>query len=302
MSHHSRVTRRLGLKTAVAAAVTLPLSSTALSLQHASAADRHDRHLEVMTFNLRRAGSAKPPDSWAVRRPVMRTLLRRERPHVLGTQEGLYAPVRDIAADLGADYAWIGTGRAGGSRDEFVTVFYDTRRLAPVEYDHFWLSDTPDVIGSNTWGGACTRMVTWVRFRDLRREGQEFYVLNTHLDNASQYARARAAGLIAHRISRLDRSLPLVVTGDFNAAAHKNPVYDTMLGAGLVDTWDTAVERTELYGTFHGYRPLKPYGDRIDWILATPGVRAHWASVNSFSLDGQFPSDHLPVQASLTLG
>ena len=60
-------------------------------------------------------------------------------------------------------------------------------------------------------------------------------------------------------------------------------------------------ERSDLYGTFHGYRPLVPDGNRIDWILATPGVRAHHASVNTFSLEGQFPSDHLPVQASLSL-
>lgn len=300
MPRHSRVTRRMGLKTALAAAVALPLSSTALSRSSASAADRRD-HLDVMSFNLRYASTAEP-NSWAVRRPVTRELLRRERLHVIGTQEGLYQQVRDIATDLGAHYDWIGTGRAGGSRDEFMTVFYDTRRLAPVEYDHFWLSDTPSVIGSNTWGGGSIRMVTWVRFRDLRDGQREFYFLNTHLDNASQNARARAAALISERIAGLDRSLPLVVTGDFNVAAHKNPVYDTMLGAGLVDTWETAAERSKLYATFHGYRPLTPDGDRIDWILASPGVSAHRASISTFSADGQFPSDHLPVQASLTLG
>ncbi|GAA3047139.1 endonuclease/exonuclease/phosphatase family protein [Streptomyces glomeratus] len=301
MPHLSRVTRRLGLRTALAAAAALPASSAAPSPRGAQAAARHDRHLEVMSFNLRYA-SATEPHSWAVRRPVMRALLCRERPHVIGTQEGLYQQVRDIATDLGPEYAWIGTGRAGGSRDEFVAVFYDRRRLTPVEYDHFWLSDTPDVIGSNTWGGACIRMVTRVRFRDTQPPAREFYVLNTHLDNKSQYARVRAVSLIADRIAGLDRSLPLVVTGDFNAAAHKNPVYDTLLGAGLVDTWDTAVEHTAPYGTFHGYRPPRPYGDRIDWILATPGVTAHWASINTFAPDGRFPSDHLPVQASLTLG
>lgn len=40
-----------------------------------------------------------------------------------------------------------------------------------------------------------------------------------------------------------------------------------------------------------------PDGRRIDWILTTPGVTTHWAALN-----GQYPSDHLPVQASLTLG
>jgi endonuclease/exonuclease/phosphatase family metal-dependent hydrolase len=145
-------------------------------------------------------------------------------------------------------------------------------------------------------------MVTWVRFRDRHDGGREFYVLNTHFDHASQYARERSAVLIAQRLTTLDRSLPLVATGDFNVAAHKNVVYDTLLDAGLVDTWDTAAERGPLYATFHGYRPLTPNGDRIDWILTTPGVTAHKASINTFAVDGQFPSDHLPVQASLTLG
>ncbi|MFD7819537.1 endonuclease/exonuclease/phosphatase family protein [Streptomyces sp. NPDC059785] len=301
MPHQSRVTRRLSMKTALAAATALPLSGTALAATPATADERGGDRLRVMSFNLRYASTAEP-NSWAVRRPVTRALLRREHPHVIGTQEGLYQQVRDIESDLGGHYDWIGTGRAGGSRDEFMAVFYDTRRLAPLEYDHFWLSDTPDVIGSNTWGGGSIRMVTWVRFCDLRDGDREFCFLDTHLDNAGQNARARAASLIVERIAGLDASLPLVVTGDFNVPAHGNPVYDTMLGAGLADSWDAAAERSALYATFHGYKPLTPDGERIDWILVTPGVTVHRASINTFSLDGQFPSDHLPVQATLTLG
>ncbi|WP_369657614.1 endonuclease/exonuclease/phosphatase family protein [Streptomyces sp. RPA4-2] len=298
MSNIRRVTRRLGLRTAVAAAMTVPLLGTA----PAAAGRRGGGHpLDVMTFNLRFASTAGP-HSWAARRPVMRELLRRAAPDVIGTQEGLYPQLRDIASDLGRRYDWIGTGRAGGSRDEFTAVFYDTDRLAPAGYDHFWLSDTPEVIASNTWGGSHIRMVTWVRFRDLRAGGREFYILNTHLDSGSQYARMRAAALIGQRIAGLDHALPLVVTGDFNSAAHKNPVYDAMLGAGLVDTWDTAAERGAPYATFHGYGPLVPGGDRIDWILATPGVRADRTLVDTFSPNGRCPSDHLPVRAALRLG
>ena len=301
MPNHSRVTRRLGLKAALAAAITVPLSSTALSTRSASAREHQAHPLGIMSFNLRFASTAGP-HGWAVRRPVMRALLRREHPHVIGTQEGLYQQLRDIDSDLGPRYDWIGTGRQGGSRDESAAIFYDTRRLSPVEHYTFWLSDTPEVIGSNTWGAAFPRVVTWVRFRDLRDGGGEFYVLNTHFDHASQNAREHGATLLAQRISGLDRSLPAVVTGDFNAAAHRNPVYDAMLAAGLVDTWETAAERGAPYGTFHGYNPLVPDGDRIDWILSTPGVTARRASINTFSRNGQFPSDHLPVQAWVALG
>ncbi|WP_217213554.1 endonuclease/exonuclease/phosphatase family protein [Streptomyces sp. AC550_RSS872] len=302
MPKHSRVTRRLGLKAVLAAAVTAPLSSTALPTSSASAGEPAPRgQLRAMSFNLRFASTAEP-NSWAVRRPVMRELLRHEAPHVIGTQEGVFAQLLDLDSDLGPHYDWLGTGRLHGSRDEAMAVFYDTRRLRPTEYDHFWLSDTPDVIGSNTWGAAFARMVTWVRFRDLADAGREFYVLNTHFDHVSQYARERSAALIAARIAGFGRSLPVVVTGDFNVAAHRNTVYDTLLGAGLVDTWDTARERSALYATFHGYKPLTPNGDRIDWVLTTPGVTAHRAAINTFSDDGQFPSDHLPVQAFLSLG
>ncbi|MFF2361424.1 endonuclease/exonuclease/phosphatase family protein [Streptomyces sp. NPDC058122] len=297
MPDSRRVARRTGLRNAVAAAVALPLLTTA----QASATRRPRPRLDVMTYNLRFASDVEP-NSWAVRRPVMRELLRRASPHVIGTQEGLYHQLLDIEADLAPHYAWIGTGRRGGSNDEAAAIYYDTRRLAPLEHDTFWLSDTPRVIASNTWGARFPRIATWVRFRDLRDGGRQFHVLNTHLDHASQYARVRAAELVAERIARFDPSLPRLVTGDFNAPAHRNEAYDILLRAGLTDTWDTAASRSRLYATFHGYAPLTPDGDRIDWILAGPGTEVARASVDTFSLHGQFPSDHLPVRASLTLG
>jgi endonuclease/exonuclease/phosphatase family metal-dependent hydrolase len=295
-----RVTRRQGLRAAAAAAIAVPLMTTAGSALPAAAGE-YAGALNVMTFNLRFA-STTGSRRWAVRRPVMRELLRRERPHVIGTQEGLYPQLRMVEKDLGPHYDWIGTGRGGGSKDEFMAIFYDTRRLTPIEFDHFWLSDTPYVIASNTWNADWLRMVTWVRFSDLADGGREFYVLNTHLDSVSQYARERSAKLIGETIAGFDRSLPVVVTGDFNVAAHADPVYDLILAAGLVDTWDAAGARSPAYGTYHGYRKLVPGGRRIDWILTTPGVTTHWAAMNTFSMDGRFPSDHLPVQASLTLG
>ncbi|WP_406369757.1 endonuclease/exonuclease/phosphatase family protein [Streptomyces sp. NBC_00647] len=302
MPDSSRVTRRVGLRTAVVTTLAMPLLAVPLfGTESASATWRARPRLDVMTFNLRYA-SRVGPNSWKVRRPVMRELLRGETPHVLATQEGLYRQLLDIESDLAPHYEWIGTGREGGSRDESVAIFYDTRRLAPVGHETFWLSDTPGVIGSRTWGNTLPRIATWVRFRDLRDGGREFHVLNTHLDHAKQYARTRGASLIAERIAQFDASLPCLVTGDFNAAAHGNAAYDILLGAGLADTWDTAAERSRLYATFHGYRPLTPDGERIDWILATPGVTVHRASISTFSRNGQFPSDHLPVQASLTLG
>jgi len=96
--------------------------------------------LTVMTYNLKFA-STNPPNAWPARRPLVREVIRQIAPDVIGTQEGLYEQLKDIAADL-PEYDWIGLGRNGGSRDEFMAVFFRKGRLEPLEFDHFWLSDT----------------------------------------------------------------------------------------------------------------------------------------------------------------
>lgn len=257
--------------------------------------------LHVMSFNLRFA-SDTPPNSWPERRRVVRDLLRRERPHIIGTQEGLYRQLRDIGDDLVPSYESIGLGREGGSRGEAMEVFYDSRRLDPLEYDHFWLSDTPDVIGSKTWGGCCPRMVTWIRFLD-RRTQTDFYLVNTHFEAFDATARALSADLLRERVAAFEPGVPVIVTGDFNEpAAPGRTVYDTLVTDGpFVDTWEEAERRSALFATFHGYRPLTPDGDRIDWIVSTPDVTTRAALLNTFSQRGQFPSDHLPVQAVVRL-
>jgi endonuclease/exonuclease/phosphatase family metal-dependent hydrolase len=265
--------------------------------------------LNVMTFNLRYA-SARRPHSWAERRPAMAALLRGESPHLIGTQEGLYQQLRDIEQDLGPRYAWIGTGREGGSRGEFTAIIYDTARLEPLEYDHFWLSATPDRIGSRDEpadGGeraGSPRMATCVRFEDRGTHGS-FYALNTHLDNHSETARQRAATQLTRYLAsdRLDPDLPRILTGDFNVpAAQGIPVYDTLLSQGkLTDSWTQATKRGEQYATWHGYRGPVAGGVRIDWILTSPTIVTNWSSINTYSDRGLYPSDHLPVQAVLVL-
>jgi endonuclease/exonuclease/phosphatase family metal-dependent hydrolase len=253
--------------------------------------------IKVMTFNLRYA-SDKPPNAWQARRPVVQAAINQVRPDVIGTQEGLYRQIKDIETDL-SEYAWIGLGRDGGSRGEFMAVFYRHDRLEPLEFDHFWLSDTPDRIGSTSWGNTNRRMVTWVRFRD-RRASQEFYFLNTHFDHQVQPAREKSAELVVKRVDQLLTKLPIILVGDFNAAAGDNRAYDTLTGAGkFTDSWLAAKKHGDAIGTFHNYAGPRAGGARIDWILMRGPVVALSTEVITFAQQGQYPSDHFPVVATL---
>ncbi len=256
--------------------------------------------LTVMTYNLRYA-SETPPNAWSQRRPLMKACIEAAQPDLIGTQEGLYHQLKDLAADL-PGYDWIGLGRDGGSRGEFMAIFYRRARFEPLEFDHFWLSDTPEVIASSTWGNTNRRMVTWVRFRD-RDSGAEFYFWNTHLDHALQGAREKAAQLIRQRVGALKTRLPVLLVGDFNAVAGANPVYDLLVrDGGFQDTWTLARERRNAdYNTFNGFAPPRREGQRIDWILVRGEVEVAWSEIVTFARDGQFPSDHFPVVTRLRL-
>ena len=261
-----------------------------------------DDALHVMSFNLKYA-SAIGPHSWRKRRPVMAELLNAELPTVLGTQEGLHAQLRDIAHDLPDRYDWVGQGRAGGTADEYCAIFYDTDRLDVLASGDFWLSDTPEVPGSRSWGNANIRMATWIRLRD-KRTGAELAVFNTHFDHVSEPSRVRSAELLRDRVGAVPPEVPVILTGDFNAPAEHAAAYTILTEhTGLSDTWTAAPEHASpLYATWHGYHAPIPDGPRIDWMFVRGKLAVTAAGINTYDSAGQYPSDHLPIQALLEPG
>lgn len=283
--------------------VTLLSTCALLTLAPATRADNSTNPaspaaLTVTTYNLRFA-SPNPPNAWPQRRPLVRELIQNIVPDVLGTQEGVYSQLKDLATDL-PEFDWIGLGREGGSRGEFMAVFYRKARLEPLAYDHFWLSDTPEVMNSASWGNTYRRMVTWVKFRD-RLTAQEFYLFNTHFDHEVQLAREKSAALVRQRVAALQTKLPVLLIGDFNAAAESNEAYAILTDDQFfADAWLVAPERSGAgVGTFNDFKAAVPGGPRIDWILTRGEVAVERAEMSTFAPAGQFPSDHFPVTVKL---
>ncbi|MAF09248.1 endonuclease [Candidatus Poribacteria bacterium] len=252
-----------------------------------------------MTFNLRVGGRQDcPPHAWPQRCQIASRLIQASDPDIIGTQEGTYGQLRDLRSHL-QDYDWIGLGRGGGSRGEFMAVFYRPTRLEPVEFDHFWLSDAPTTAASITWGNRWVRMVTWVRFHD-RRTDRGFYVLNTHLDYTSAQSREQSAQLILDRVRTFDPQLPVLITGDFGEPASSGIAHRRLVGTGeFRDTWREAITKGPEVGTFHRYRGAVGGGERIDWMLVRGAMRTLRAEIVTYAENGEYPSDHYPVIAQL---
>jgi len=294
----------LGVAGALAAPAASAATTAARPGRRALIGPAKGSTLHAMSFNIRldREDATQPgePDHWPDRAPLVTAFLALEQPTILGVQEAEFQQLVAVENGLGKHYRTVGYGRSGGADGEYSAIFYDARRLTLLWWDQFWLSDTPDVIGSATWGNSVTRIVTWARFRD-ERTGTEFVHVNSHFDHESENARVRSAEVVRDLAAGF--GLPVVFTADCNAAAERSAPYDVLVtDGGLLDTWRAAAEQlTPEVGSFPNYGEPVPGGDRIDWVLATPGTEVLAATINTWTSGGRYPSDHTPVQALLRL-
>ncbi len=260
--------------------------------------------LRVMSFNLRYNNPADGVNAWPNRRDWVASLMRFHDADVIGVQEALAPMLRDLDARL-PGYARFGVGRTDGIADgEFSAILYRTDRLTVQDSGTFWLSPTPDVVGSRGWDAALERIATWGRFRD-RRTGCAFLMLNTHFDHVGEVARQQSARVIRERLLTLAGPLPVVVTGDLNSdpasGGYRVLTRDTIPNAiaPLLDGFAHSVSGH--YGptsSWTAFKAIEP-GRRIDYVMVSPGVTVLSHGILPDSWDGRFPSDHLPVLATV---
>jgi len=254
--------------------------------------------LKVMSFNVRLPSKSDGENHWDKRRDLLVRTIQKYDPDVFGTQELFHEQGEYIAAKA-PEYKWFGVSRRGNQTDEHMGVFYKPSKLTLLDSGNFWLSETPEVLGSMSWNVSLPRMVTWGLFQTTA--GEKFYLYNTHFPHRREdtEARANCALVIAERIKSLPGGTPVIVTGDFNAAAESSEPY-TILTSELKDAWKTAPATSGPTGTFNGFKG-RDTGPRIDWILYRGGVQPVSAETITYNESGRYPSDHFPVMAVFDL-
>src|SRR6186713_989688 len=146
------------------------------------------QELNVMTFNIRYNTKNDSLNAWPYRKDNAASQIKFHNVHILGVQEALYEQVIDLSQSL-SQYKYVGVGRDDGIiKGEYSAIFYDTAKLILLGSSTFWLSLTPDIPGSKSWDAAITRIVTWAKFTDKRRN-RTFFVFNTHFDHIGKEAR-----------------------------------------------------------------------------------------------------------------
>ena len=270
------------------------LALIALALPLGSALAKSPEPLRVMSFNVRTPVDTEPNKRWEDRRDAMVALLKDQHPVVFGTQELKTNQAEYLVQHL-PGYRWFGEPRGPGDNEEHMGVFYDSAKLKVVESGNFWLSDTPEVAGSITWGNLMPRMVTWALFQ-RQADGKQFYLYNTHLPyrDEDEPRRVLGAKLITERLSKLPKDVPVVVTGDFNSEP-TSPTYAEFTRT-LGDARKLAGKADGPRLTFQNFSTTPTV--EIDWILVR-GFGVKQFSTLDQTYNGVVPSDHYPVMAEL---
>jgi endonuclease/exonuclease/phosphatase family metal-dependent hydrolase len=255
--------------------------------------------LRVMTYNIRLDLGSDGADAWPHRKAMVAALIRFHGADLVGVQEALPGQLRDLDAML-PDLRRFGVGRTAERSGEHSAIFYREGRFEVLRHDTFWLSATPSVAGSKGWDAAYERIVTWGEVRD-RHTGNVFFHFNTHFDHVGEVARRESARLLLARIEDIAGDAPVLVTGDFNDTPESEP-YRLLTAAGLRDAF--AASRAPHHGptsTWNAFRAIEP-GRRIDFIFVRGAVDVVRHGILADTVDGRFPSDHLPVIAEVQVG
>ena len=260
--------------------------------------------VDVLSFNIRYGTASDGPNSWPHRERLVRDVLRRQGGDFIGLQEALRFQIDAIRGSL-PEYDEVGAGRDDGKEaGEYAAILYRWDRWYPTDSGTRWLSGTPEVPGSKTWGNEITRIVTWARFVE-KATGRAVWLFNTHFDHVSQPSRERSAEMLASLIANRKTDDPVIVTGDFNAG-EDNPAIRYLKNANnlspvtLVDTFRVLHPETQSVGTGGGFEGRRD-GPKIDYVFVEPDTRVLDAGIVHDSEAGRYPSDHFPVHAEVAL-
>jgi endonuclease/exonuclease/phosphatase family metal-dependent hydrolase len=256
--------------------------------------------LRVMTFNVRYATADDGENRWPLRRELLLRVIHEFDPDILGVQEALREQM-DVLRGALPEHASVGPGRDADGGGEYSAIFYRQSRFDLVTAETFWLSDTPAIPGSHTWGNELPRICTWVRLFD-GGDGRRFSVFNTHWDHISQPARLASGKLMAERASALIAAgEPVIVTGDFNADP-ANPAIAALTRDGtlLADSFRQPQPEDNGVGTFHGFSGAAGPA-KIDAVLVSSPWQVESAEIVRTHEGARYPSDHFPVTAVVSL-
>lgn len=245
---------------------------------------------------------------WDKRKDICIEVIKKQNADIICTQEVLKVQYEDMCEAFSDYYSF---GFAGPDMDAYPigyhgiaknVIFYSKKRYELISQGNYWLSETPHIAGTMSWGSARARHCNWVRLYD-RYTGKEFRIMNTHLDHIAQEAKEAQINMILTEAKQYQENFPQLLIGDFNANMNNNVIKSITL-AGWTDIFAKLNPDNANIRSYHGFKGLHDdSGDsgRIDFIFSYGPVESIASELITDEINGMFPSDHFFLSADVEL-
>lgn len=255
--------------------------------------------MKILTCNIRDARADDGDNCWEQRKNLCADVLRQQQADILCFQEMRANQRRDLADAL-PEYSVYGLAEDPAHADTPNAIFFRHDRFRCLEQGGYWLSETPDIPASRSWGSAYIRLANWVCLQAID-EPYTLHLTNTHLEDNNPVAAAQQAHLIVQRTPANTGNTVQILAGDMNTETH-GAALAVFRAAGWQDSY-AAVHPADPAGrTFHAFQGEQcteaPAG-KIDWILTRGNVHVLAAEIIRDRMELRFPSDHYFVSATL---
>jgi endonuclease/exonuclease/phosphatase family metal-dependent hydrolase len=268
---------------------------------YAKSSNKESVDVRWATFNIRciNKDDYKIDCGWDQRKERVAQYLIDNQIDICGMQEVTHEQLVYLRKSI-SQYDYVGVGRTDGKdKGEATPVFYRKDKYKALDKGNFWLSETPDVVGSKGWDAALERVASWVKLKD-KKTGRIFMAVNTHLDHMGKVARRESAKLIMRKIQEIVGDNPAVVTGDFNVT-EQDEAYTTMITNEfkMNDAYHMTENNTGVSYTWHNFCRIPPEkAEKIDYIFITPNIKVSHTHIEPTHKEAQI-TDHNPHFADL---
>lgn len=279
----------------------VPILLIASLLLSSCSGGNNDVPLKAMSFNIRYDNPRDGINTWNNRKELALETIISEEVDIVGMQEVLLSQQKYLEDRLLA-YGHYAVGRDDGkTRGEMGSIFYLKDRFEALEKNTFWLSETPNSIGSKGWNAVLPRIVSWIKFLD-KENNLEFYFFNTHFSHVGEEARTNSAKILVKKAAEISEGLPIIISGDFNCTEEAEAYKIITKDKGELTLYNTHyLSETEHYG---GLNSINGFGRSkreaiIDYLFCNSGFRVKTHGILPIMKDSIYISDHYPVLADL---
>ena len=270
-----------------------------------SVLNRMEERIRLVTYNILfdfHDHNLDEVNRWPQRLPRIVELIEEMQPDIIGVQELYPNQLEDLQPHMEHVFAFYAKTCVDG---ELNGIFYRKDRFAVINSKVWYMTTTPDIPNSET--------LTMIQLRDLKSE-KCVAVFNTHLAFSKVNKREFQARFIADKIELFAKEMPIVLTGDMNTFQNrldlsKLPFYDgdyiqrILTQKHLRDAKDVSLlGHLGPIATFSNAAddgiPFKGTGTPgifLDHIYISQGVNVIIHAVQPGTVQGHYPSDHLPV-------